>query len=67
MNVLVDTGVWSLALRRRHFSLDPAALELRELIRAHPGGLAPLFVDFGSRQEISMVAPSGSRRVSGLP
>ena len=33
MNVLVDTGVWSLALRRRKISQDPAALELRELIR----------------------------------
>lgn len=38
MNVLVDTGVWSLALRRRHFSQEPVVLELRELIsegRAH--------------------------------
>lgn len=38
MNVLVDTSVWSLALRRRHFSQDPAFQELRELIgesRAH--------------------------------
>jgi predicted nucleic acid-binding protein len=38
MNVLVDTSVWSLALRRRHFSQDPAVRELRELIgetRAH--------------------------------
>ncbi|HSS76054.1 MAG TPA: PIN domain-containing protein [Thermoanaerobaculia bacterium] len=33
MNVLVDTGVWSLALRRRYYSLEPAVLELRELIR----------------------------------
>jgi len=38
MNVLVDTGVWSLALRRRQFSQDSKVLELRELIlegRAH--------------------------------
>jgi predicted nucleic acid-binding protein len=33
MNVLVDTGVWSLALRRRKISQDPTVLELRELIR----------------------------------
>jgi len=33
MNVLVDTGVWSLALRRRQISQDPKGLELRELIR----------------------------------
>jgi predicted nucleic acid-binding protein len=33
MNVLVDTGVWSLALRRREVSQHPASLELRELIR----------------------------------
>jgi predicted nucleic acid-binding protein len=33
MNVLVDSGVWSLALRRRQISQDPAVLELRELIR----------------------------------
>lgn len=33
MNVLVDTGVWSLALRRRHVTEDPAVAELRELIR----------------------------------
>lgn len=33
MNVLVDTGVWSLALRRKQINQDPAALELRELIR----------------------------------
>jgi len=33
MNVLIDTGVWSLALRRRQISQDPRALELRELIR----------------------------------
>ena len=33
MNVLVDTGVWSLALRRRQILQDPEVLELRELIR----------------------------------
>ncbi|HEX3529324.1 MAG TPA: PIN domain-containing protein [Thermoanaerobaculia bacterium] len=33
MNVLVDTGVWSLALRRRQLSQDSKVLELRELIR----------------------------------
>ena len=33
MNVLIDTGVWSLALRRRQISQDPTVLELRELIR----------------------------------
>jgi predicted nucleic acid-binding protein len=33
MNVLVDTGVWSLALRRKQVSQDPTVQELRELIR----------------------------------
>jgi len=33
MKVLVDTSVWSLALRRKQVSEDPAALELRQLIR----------------------------------
>jgi predicted nucleic acid-binding protein len=33
MNVLVDTSVWSLALRRRRTSIDPAASELAELVR----------------------------------
>lgn len=33
MRVLVDTGVWSLALRRRQASQDPAVPALRELIR----------------------------------
>jgi predicted nucleic acid-binding protein len=33
MRVLVDTGVWSLALRRRQVSQHPALPELRELIR----------------------------------
>lgn len=33
MNVLVDTPVWSLALRRRVETRHPAAHELRELIR----------------------------------
>lgn len=38
MSVLVDSSVWSLALRRRHFSEHPAVQELRTLIgetRAH--------------------------------
>lgn len=38
MRVLVDTGVWSLALRRKQFSEDPAVPALRQLIhegRAH--------------------------------
>jgi predicted nucleic acid-binding protein len=38
MRVLVDTGVWSLALRRKQVSEDPAVLELRALLqegRAH--------------------------------
>lgn len=34
MSVLVDSSVWSLALRRRQFSEHPAVEELRELIRA---------------------------------
>lgn len=33
MNVLVDTGVWSQALRRRQIVESPSVLELRELIR----------------------------------
>ena len=33
MNVLVDTSVWSLALRRRRSSHEPAVMELAELIR----------------------------------
>lgn len=33
MNVLVDTSVWSLALRRREPAETPPVLELRELIR----------------------------------
>lgn len=33
MRALVDTGVWSLALRRRQVSHEPAVLALRELIR----------------------------------
>lgn len=33
MNVLVDTSVWSLALRRRDPVLNPHVVELRELIR----------------------------------
>jgi predicted nucleic acid-binding protein len=33
MNVLVDTSVWSLALRRSDPSSNPAVNELRELIR----------------------------------
>ena len=38
MSVLVDTSVWSLALRRREASEHPAVQELRDLIdetRAH--------------------------------
>ena len=33
MNVIVDTSVWSLALRRRRPAGEPAALELAELVR----------------------------------
>ena len=33
MNVVVDTSVWSLALRRRRTSLEPQASELAALIR----------------------------------
>jgi predicted nucleic acid-binding protein len=33
VNVIVDTSVWSLALRRRRPSSDPMALELGELVR----------------------------------
>jgi predicted nucleic acid-binding protein len=33
MNIVVDTSVWSLALRRRRTSPEPAALELVELIK----------------------------------
>jgi predicted nucleic acid-binding protein len=35
MRVLVDTSVWSLALRRRKDSHNPEAEELRRLITAH--------------------------------
>lgn len=54
MNVLVDTGVWSLALRRRQISQDPAVLELRELIRegrAHLIGLIRQEVLSGIREK----------------
>ncbi len=33
MNVVVDTSVWSLALRRQQATLAPEAIELAELIR----------------------------------
>jgi predicted nucleic acid-binding protein len=33
MNVVIDTSVWSLALRRRRSSLAAEALELAELVR----------------------------------
>ena len=33
MNVLVDTSVWSLALRRRRTRTEPETIELAELIR----------------------------------
>jgi predicted nucleic acid-binding protein len=33
MNVVVDTSVWSLALRRRRATPTPEALELAELVR----------------------------------
>ena len=35
MRVLIDTSVWSLALRRRRDSQNPEAEELRRLITAH--------------------------------
>lgn len=35
MRVLVDTSVWSLALRRREQAQNPAAAELGRLIAAH--------------------------------
>ncbi len=35
MRVLVDTSIWSLALRRREHAQNPEALELRRLIAAH--------------------------------
>ena len=35
MRVLVDTGIWSLALRRREHVQDPEAVELGRLIAAH--------------------------------
>lgn len=35
MNVLVDTSVWSLALRRSPPRQDPAVVELAELIRGY--------------------------------
>lgn len=34
MKILVDTSVWSLALRRSATSVDPQALKLKELILA---------------------------------
>ena len=33
MNVIVDTSVWSLALRRRRPAMSPIVLELAELVR----------------------------------
>lgn len=35
MRVLIDTSVWSLALRRTEHTQKPEALELRRLITAH--------------------------------
>ena len=35
MRVLVDTSIWSLALRRTGHTQNPEALELRRLITAH--------------------------------
>ena len=35
MRVLVDTGIWSLALRRREHARNPEAEELGRLIAAH--------------------------------
>lgn len=47
MKVLVDTSVWSVALRRRAASSEPAVFELRELIREGRAALAGVV-----RQEI---------------
>ena len=55
MSVLVDTSVWSLALRRRHFPQDPAILELRELIsegRAHLIGAIRQEILSGIREKL---------------
>ena len=41
MNLVVDTSVWLLALRRRSGSEDLAAARLRELIEAGHGILVP--------------------------
>ena len=35
MRVLIDTSIWSLALRRRQHAQNPEAEELRRLIAAH--------------------------------
>ena len=35
MRVLIDTSIWSLALRRTEHTQNPEALELRRLILAH--------------------------------
>lgn len=54
MTVLVDTSVWSLALRRRDLSEAPAVLELRELIqesRAHLIGAVRQEVLSGIREK----------------
>ena len=53
MSVLVDTSVWSLALRRRRASPEPAATELGFLIR---DGLASLIGPI--RQELLSGVPS---------
>jgi predicted nucleic acid-binding protein len=52
MSVVVDTSVWSLALRRRRSSLEPAAKELAELIR---------------EGRASMMGPIRQELLSGVP
>lgn len=52
MRVLVDTSVWSLALRRVGHVHNPAADELKRLITSH---LTPTFEDDYDNQTVADV------------
>ncbi len=52
MRIVVDTSVWSLALRRRRASAEPEALELADLIR---------------EGRASIIGPIRQELLSGIP
>jgi predicted nucleic acid-binding protein len=52
MNIIVDTSVWSLALRRQRLSTAAAALELAELVR---------------EGRAAMIGPIRQELLSGVP